>query len=213
MKIYTKTGDDGTTGLLGTGRVGKDDPRIESYGTVDELNAVLGLARAVGGLDAQLDGFLAAVQDDLFTIGAALADPNPLGKFHNAVGEGLATRLESEIDRLEAELSPLTQFILPGDARPPRKSTWPGPCAGGPNAWSSTWVDSPGATSPASGRLPESSERLPLRSGQGREPPSRGRRHPLVGALRSTGRVKPRASPGAVGSPLRRSGTSSSEPG
>lgn len=114
MKIYTKTGDDGTTGLLGSGRVGKDDPRIDSYGTVDELNAMLGLARASGGLDRDLDGLVARVQDDLFAVGAALADPNPSGKFHNAVSEAHATRLEAEIDRLEAELSPLTQFILPG---------------------------------------------------------------------------------------------------
>jgi cob(I)alamin adenosyltransferase len=114
VKIYTKTGDDGTTGLLGAGRVGKDDPRIDSYGTVDELNAVLGLARATGGLDADLDALLARVQDDLFAVGAALADPDPAGRFHNAVGEELSSRLEGEIDRLEAELPPLTQFILPG---------------------------------------------------------------------------------------------------
>jgi cob(I)alamin adenosyltransferase len=114
VKIYTKAGDDGTTGLLSAGRVGKDDPRIESYGTVDELNALLGLARAAGGLDADLDGLLARVQDDLFAVGAALADPNPQGKFHNAVDQGYSGRLEAEIDRLEAELPPLTQFILPG---------------------------------------------------------------------------------------------------
>ena len=114
MKIYTKTGDDGTTGLLGPGRVGKDDPRIDSYGTVDELNAVLGLARAAGGLDQDADTLLARIQNDLFAVGAALADPDPTGKFHNAVAEGYAQRLETEIDRLEAELPPLTQFILPG---------------------------------------------------------------------------------------------------
>jgi len=113
VKIYTKTGDDGTTGLLGAGRVSKDDPRIESYGTVDELNAVLGLARAAG-LDADADALVARLQGDLFAVGAALADPDPAGKFHNAVKDGLAARLESEIDRLEAELAPLTRFILPG---------------------------------------------------------------------------------------------------
>jgi cob(I)alamin adenosyltransferase len=113
MKIYTKTGDDGTTGLLGAGRVSKDDPRIDSYGTVDELNAVLGLARASGGLDADADALVAQVQNDLFVVGAALADPDPNGKFHNAVAEGYADRLEGDIDRLEAELPPLTQFILP----------------------------------------------------------------------------------------------------
>ncbi len=114
MKIYTKTGDDGTTGLLGAGRVFKDDPRIESYGTVDELNAVLGLARATGALDADCDGLVARLQDDLFAVGAALADPDPAGKFHNAVTEAHAARLEAEIDRLEADLPPLTHFILPG---------------------------------------------------------------------------------------------------
>ncbi len=114
MKIYTKTGDDGTTGLLGAGRVAKDDPRIESYGTVDELNAVLGLARTTGGIDLQVDNLIIRVQNDLFAVGAALADPDPQGKFHNAVAEGFAARLEAEIDRLEGELPPLTQFILPG---------------------------------------------------------------------------------------------------
>jgi cob(I)alamin adenosyltransferase len=114
MKIYTKTGDDGTTGLLGPGRVLKDAPRIEAYGTVDELNAVLGLARATGGLDPELDALVARLQDDLFAVGAALADPDPAGKFHNAVGPERAGRLEAEIDHLEAELPPLTHFILPG---------------------------------------------------------------------------------------------------
>jgi cob(I)alamin adenosyltransferase len=114
VKIYTKTGDDGTTGLLGAGRVSKDDPRIDAYGTVDELNALLGLARATGGLDDDADALVARVQNDLFAVGAALADPDPKGRFHNAVDEGHAARLEAEIDRLEAELPPLTQFILPG---------------------------------------------------------------------------------------------------
>lgn len=113
LKIYTKTGDDGTTGLLGAGRVPKFDPRIESYGTVDELNAVLGVARA-GGLDPDADSVVARVQDDLFAVGAALADPNPAGKFHNAVAPELGERLEREIDRLEVELPTLSQFILPG---------------------------------------------------------------------------------------------------
>jgi cob(I)alamin adenosyltransferase len=117
VKIYTKTGDNGTTGLLGAGRVSKDDPRIDSYGTVDELNAMLGLARACGGLDSELDALLAKVQDDLFAVGAALADPNPSGKFRCTVTEAHSTRLEAEIDRLEAELPPLTQFILPGGSQ------------------------------------------------------------------------------------------------
>ena len=113
MKIYTKTGDDGTTGLLGAGRVPKYDSRIESYGTIDELNAVLGVARAAG-LDPDADAVVARLQDDLFAVGAALADPDPQGKFHNAVQPELGRRLEAEIDALEAELPALTHFILPG---------------------------------------------------------------------------------------------------
>lgn len=113
MKIYTKTGDDGTTGVLGPGRLAKDDPRIEAYGTVDELCAAIGLARSLG-IDAESDGRLAAVQDDLFAVGAALADPDPAGRFHSAVKADLSARLEREIDAMEAELAPLTNFILPG---------------------------------------------------------------------------------------------------
>lgn len=113
MKIYTKAGDDGTTGLLGPGRVAKDSARIEAYGTVDELNAALGVARA-SGPDVEADAHLAAVQDDLFAIGAALADPSPSGRFHHAVRPDRAGRLEREIDAMEEQLSPLTQFLLPG---------------------------------------------------------------------------------------------------
>ena len=113
MKIYTKTGDQGMTGLLGNRRVPKDDARIEAYGTVDELNAMLGLVRT-NGLDKAVDGLLAVVQGDLFVVGSALADPAPGGPFHNVItGEHIA-RLESAIDTLETELQPLTQFILPG---------------------------------------------------------------------------------------------------
>ena len=112
-KIYTKTGDDGRTGLLGPGRVPKDDLRIEAYGTVDELNAVLGMARASGPA-AEDDARLARVQEELFVVGSALADPDPAGAFHAAIGPDYAARLEAEIDALEAELPPLTQFLLPG---------------------------------------------------------------------------------------------------
>src|SRR3954471_4088270 len=93
VKIYTKTGDDGLTGLLGSRRLPKDDVRIESYGTVDELNASLGVARACG-LDHDLDSLVARLQDELFVLGAALADPDPLGKFHSAVGAERAEFLE-----------------------------------------------------------------------------------------------------------------------
>lgn len=113
MKIYTKSGDDGSTGLLSNRRVGKDDPRIEAYGTIDELNAVLGIARAEG-LDGEADAHIRQVQDDLFAVGSALADPNPDGPFHEAVTAEHVGRLERWIDAMEAELPPLTRFILPG---------------------------------------------------------------------------------------------------
>lgn len=116
-KIYTKTGDKGTTGLLGSQRVPKDDVRIEAYGTVDELNAVLGVARAQG-LDPAADGLVERLQNELFAVGAALADPNPKGRFHHSIEPEHASRLERIIDDLESELTPLSKFILPGGALP-----------------------------------------------------------------------------------------------
>src|SRR5262249_18440621 len=82
VRISTKTGDDGNTGLLGSRRVAKDAPRVEVYGTVDELNATLGVARAQG-LDPDADRLLAMLQDELFVVGSALADPSAQGPFHN----------------------------------------------------------------------------------------------------------------------------------
>ncbi len=113
MKIYTKTGDEGTTGLLGPGRVSKDDARLEAYGTLDETNAVLGVARA-SGLGAEEDLVLARIQAELFAAGASLADPNPEGKFHAGLSVDHVATLEREIDAMEAQLKPLTSFILPG---------------------------------------------------------------------------------------------------
>ena len=115
MKIYTKTGDDGTTGLFGGGRVGKDEARVEAYGTVDELNSVIGVARAAS-LPPDVEGVLAGVQEDLFVIGAELATvagkeeklPMPL------LGTERAALLESAIDRMEETLPALTSFIMPG---------------------------------------------------------------------------------------------------
>jgi cob(I)alamin adenosyltransferase len=115
VKIYTKTGDDGTTGLFGGGRVRKDDARVESYGTVDELNAVVGAARALG-LGAASDGVLGRVQTDLFALGAELAcapgkeDKLPMDRLLLSDAE----RLERAIDSAEAGLPALTNFILPG---------------------------------------------------------------------------------------------------
>lgn len=112
MKIYTKTGDTGETGLFGGGRVPKDALRVQAYGTVDECNAVLGVARAAG-LDAELDALLAQVQNQLFVVGADLATP---GEHPNTarVGDEEVGFLEQSIDQLEDELEPLRQFILPG---------------------------------------------------------------------------------------------------
>ncbi len=114
MKIYTRTGDDGTTGLLGAGRVAKHDARVEAYGSVDELNAVLGVARALDPAKL-VDGPLARIQVTLFQIGAELAasDPRMLAALAR-VSDGDVAELEALIDRLEAELPPLTRFILPG---------------------------------------------------------------------------------------------------
>jgi cob(I)alamin adenosyltransferase len=113
VKIYTKTGDEGMTGLLGSRRVPKDDLRIDAYGTIDELNAALGLARA-HGLDAGADALVGRLQDELFAVGSALADPDPSGPFQGVITTEHVHRLEEQIDAIEAELTPLTRFILPG---------------------------------------------------------------------------------------------------
>lgn len=115
VRIYTKTGDDGTTGLLGPGRVAKDNLRVEAYGTVDELNAALGVARSQG-LDPDANALVARLQEELFVLGSALADPAPDGPFHHAITDRHVEDLESTIDQLEDALEPLTQFILPGGA-------------------------------------------------------------------------------------------------
>ncbi|HXG59340.1 MAG TPA: cob(I)yrinic acid a,c-diamide adenosyltransferase [Thermoanaerobaculia bacterium] len=110
MKIYTRTGDRGETSLLGGSRVVKNDPRIEAYGTVDELNSFIGVARAAWPA-SPIDDELHRVQSDLFTIGAFLAAPN--GRFETAPRARIA-QIESAIDAMERELTPLTNFILPG---------------------------------------------------------------------------------------------------
>lgn len=112
MKIYTKTGDMGSTGLFGGPRVSKDDDRIEAYGTVDELNAALGMARAAG-LDSDVDSQLSQIQSELFSIGAELATPDPDAHGVRIIGQGHIARLEQTIDRHEASLEPLRHFILP----------------------------------------------------------------------------------------------------
>jgi len=114
VKIYTRTGDDGTTGLLGPGRVLKSDARVEAYGSVDELNAMLGVVRALDAASWLAD-HLVGIQSMLFSVGAELAAtaPEPLAKL-DRVGDAEVAKLEALIDRLEAELPALTSFILPG---------------------------------------------------------------------------------------------------
>jgi cob(I)alamin adenosyltransferase len=112
MKIYTRTGDSGSTGLLGGPRVSKDDVRIEAYGTVDELNATLGIART-SGVSLSIDQQLAQVQHELFAMGAELATPDPEGRGTRVLGKRQIQRLEQWIDEHEQHLSPLKCFILP----------------------------------------------------------------------------------------------------
>jgi cob(I)alamin adenosyltransferase len=116
MKIYTKTGDSGHTGLFGGPRVAKDDPRIEAYGAVDELNAAIGLARAES-LPPEIDTLLARVQNELFDMGAELATPKPAAHGMAVLGPAHCEALEQAIDRHEAALPPLKEFILPGGCR------------------------------------------------------------------------------------------------
>jgi cob(I)alamin adenosyltransferase len=111
VKIYTRTGDDGTTGLFGGGRVSKADPRVDAYGTVDEANATLGFARAAG-LPPAVEAVLARAQSALFDVGASLASPSAKGAVA-AVSDADVAALEAAIDALEAGLEPLKTFVLP----------------------------------------------------------------------------------------------------
>jgi cob(I)alamin adenosyltransferase len=116
FRIYTRTGDDGTTGLFGGTRVAKDSLRIESYGDIDELNSAIGLARA-HGVRRDHDALLGLVQEQLFVLGADLATPVRSDDRRPAVPRVTLAEvecLEQAIDRLEEELPPLTSFILPG---------------------------------------------------------------------------------------------------
>ncbi len=117
MKIYTRTGDAGGTGLFGGGRVSKDDVRVEAYGDVDELNAVLGVVRASSPLP-RIDDLLLTVQRDLFAIGALLATPDREKMEQHLSKASLdskrITELERAIDACDEDLEPLKSFILPG---------------------------------------------------------------------------------------------------
>ncbi len=112
MKIYTKTGDGGNTGLQGNFRISKSNPRIISYGTVDEANAALGVV-LVCALDEDIAKILTDIQNDLFLVGSDLSNPN-LDDVKNRVTLDMVKKLEHYIDKFESELPPLINFILPG---------------------------------------------------------------------------------------------------
>ena len=121
MRIYTRTGDRGETGLFGGQRVRKDHARVEAYGDVDELNSVLGVAIAAleRGGDEEIAAGLRAIQSDLFTVGSNLATPAPEdGGRPSAhippLADGRVEAMERWIDRAEEELAPLKSFVLPG---------------------------------------------------------------------------------------------------
>ncbi len=122
-RVYTRTGDRGTTRLVGGDEVRKDDPRVEAYGTVDELNAVLGVVRCeLSELPpearARLDELLGRIQDELFNVGTDLATPEAARwEGMHRVGDAEVTALEADLDALNDELPPLTEFVLPGGGR------------------------------------------------------------------------------------------------
>jgi len=117
-KIYTRTGDDGTTGLVNGERRVKSDPRIEAFGTVDEANACIGLARLHTAKDhPEIDGMLERIQNDLFDLGADLATPRSTrieGYEPLRIVASQVARVEADIDALNAGLEPLRSFVLPG---------------------------------------------------------------------------------------------------
>ncbi|TAK53484.1 MAG: cob(I)yrinic acid a,c-diamide adenosyltransferase [Gammaproteobacteria bacterium] len=108
-KIYTRTGDDGTTGLGDGSRVAKDDARIEACGAVDECNSAIGVVLAVPGLPAAVREALVAIQHELFDLGGELSVPG-----YRAIADAQVLRLEQSLDELNADLPPLREFILPG---------------------------------------------------------------------------------------------------
>jgi cob(I)alamin adenosyltransferase len=115
-KIYTRSGDDGTTALGSGRRVAKFDLRVECYGALDEANAAIGLARLHTRSDQALDAMLARIQNDLFDLGAELCYPDESkdARGRLSVSDGQVERLESEIDTLNRKLQPLRSFVLPG---------------------------------------------------------------------------------------------------
>ncbi|GIU66761.1 cob(I)yrinic acid a,c-diamide adenosyltransferase [Candidatus Phycosocius spiralis] len=118
-KIYTRTGDDGTTSLATGEKVPKFDARVEAYGSVDEANATIGVARLYVGADTVLDAILGRIQNDLFDLGADLATPErgkPVSWEALRILPNQVERLELEIDEMNATMAPLNSFVLPGGA-------------------------------------------------------------------------------------------------
>jgi cob(I)alamin adenosyltransferase len=118
-RIYTRTGDNGESGLVGGERRRKSDPRFVAIGSVDETNAAVGLAR-LDPVDAELDLMLGRIQNDLFDLGSDLATPGEKGSAGHAplrISDAQVKRLEEEIDKLNAHLAPLNSFVLPGGGR------------------------------------------------------------------------------------------------
>lgn len=112
MKIYTKTGDDGTTGLQGASRISKANPRILAYGAIDEINSSLGIVLSTT-LDDDIKDILTKIQNDLFVAGADLSNPDT-SSTKNRITTKMVQHLEQKIDQFEGELAPITKFILPG---------------------------------------------------------------------------------------------------
>lgn len=112
MKIYTKSGDDGTTGIQNGERLSKSHPRIIAYGTIDEINSSIGIALS-HNLDDDIKSILSKIQNELFIVGADLSNPD-LNDSKNRVTEKMTHFLENTIDKFEKELTPITKFILPG---------------------------------------------------------------------------------------------------
>lgn len=118
-KIYTKTGDDGSTGLVDGSRRQKSNLRVEAYGTIDEANAALGLVRFHTADNKKFDDIFSRIQNDLFDLGADLANPENGEKSSSAlrINSAQVARLEDEIDKMNSELSPLRSFVLPGGSK------------------------------------------------------------------------------------------------